>query len=375
MIKRLLLCGAVLFAVNVFSFTPTVSAQTIDGSIVIQTMDATKALVAGTHLVLTDTETNQVREGTTSKSGTYTFGDLPPASYTLTVDHAGFSSVNYASVLVQAGVATPLNITLAVGSDTQKIEVSGTSAPLIETSSNTLSTTVDMTEINNLPVANRSLLSLQALTPGYASINGNGTGTFNGTAQAAYEANLDGINSTSQRGKSGAGSGAAVTFRVENIQEFTVQSGELAPSQGGGQSAAQTLLVTNRGTNKYHGRLFENYQMDSLNAAPWANGFLTTPQHKPHLIINDFGASVGGPIFKDKFFFFGNFSGRISPNAAVLTAVVPTDRALQGYYRYCNTTTPLQQAGATSPRSTYCSGLLRMAWMETSTEASSFRKS
>ena len=363
MIKQLLLCGAILFAANVFCISPTVSAQTTDGSITVETMDATKALVPGTHLVLTDTETNVVREGTTLRSGTFTFGALPPSNYRLTADHIGFSSPVYDHIVVQAGVATPLNITLKVGSDTQKVDVSALSVPVIETSSNTLSTSINLEEVNNLPFGNRNVLALQALTPGYASTTGNGTGTFNGTPQAAYQANLDGINSTSDRGKAGGGSGSAITLRIENIQEFTVQSGELSPSQGGGQSAAQTLFVTKRGTNKFHGSLFENHQEDAFNAYPWNYGFQSPRLHKPHLLINDFGASVGGPVFKDKLFFFVNVSGHIQPGDSVNSAVVPTLAAVAGNYTYAvagggtSTINVLQGAGAVGLDSTINGGI------------------
>ncbi len=353
MFKRLLSGPAtLLFAGIMLSLATVVSAQTTNGSITIQTMDATKALLPGTHLVLRDNETNVTRQGTTLSSGTFTFTALPPASYHLSVERAGFASVNYDSIVVQAGVATPLDITLKVGSETQVVDVSAISAPVIEVSSNTLSTSINLNEVNNLPVGNRSLLGIQALSPGYASTTGNGSGTFNGTPQAAYQANVDGINATSERFKTGSGSGAAVTFRVENIQEFTVQSGELPPSQGGGQSATQTLFVTNRGTNKFHGRIFENHQDETLNAYPWSYGFQSPRLAKPHLVINDFGGAIGGPIFKSRLFFFANFSARISPNAATIATTVPTAAALAGNYSYFNasgtvsTINVLQGAGA-----------------------------
>src|SRR6185312_6717888 len=158
MIKRLLLSCAVLFAVNVFSPTPAVSAQDTAGSITVQTMDATKALIPGTHLVLTDIETNVAREGTTLSSGTFSFQALPPATYRLTVEHAGFSPVNYDEIVVQAGVSTPLNIVLKIGTATQEVNVSSVNSPVIETSSNQLSTSIDLNEVNNLPVQGRSLL-------------------------------------------------------------------------------------------------------------------------------------------------------------------------------------------------------------------------
>jgi hypothetical protein len=319
--------------VIVFSFVPFVaSAQTTNGSITIQTMDSTKALLPGTRLVLTDSETGVSREGTTLSSGTFTFGALPPSSYRLTVEHAGFNRVEFDSVVVQAGVATPLDIILKVGSTAQEINVSSALGPVIETSSNQLSTSVDLNQVNNLPVLGRSLFGLQALTPGYTSPTGTGTGTFNGTANASYGASIDGVNSTSLRMDAGPGPGASITFRTENIQEFTVQSGELDPSQGGGRSAAQSLFVTKRGTNKFHGRVFEDFRNAALNANTWASGI--THQRKGHLILNDFGASVGGPIFRDRLFFFGSYSQNISPNTNSFAPVVPTAAAQQGNYTY-----------------------------------------
>jgi hypothetical protein len=332
MIKRLLLSCAVLLAVNVFSLTPTVSAQATAGSITVQTMDATKALIPGTHLVLTDIDTNVAREGTTLSSGTFSFEALPPATYRLTVEHTGFSPVNYDEVVVQAGVSTPLNIVLKVGTTTQEVNVSSVNSPVIETSSNQLSTSIDLNEVNNLPVSGRSLLSLEALTPGYSSATGTGTGTFNGTPNASYGASIDGVNSTSLRMDSGGGPGASITFRPENIQEFTVQSGELDPSQGGGRSATQSLFVTNRGTNKFHGRVFEDFQNAALNANTWVSGI--THARIGHLILNDFGGSVGGPVLKDRLFFFGTYAQNISPSTLSWTPTVITAAAQLGNYTY-----------------------------------------
>jgi len=207
MLKGLLSRAAILVSAGImFSLVSTaVLAQTTTGSITVQTMDATKALVTGAQLVLTDNQTGTTRKGMTLSSGTFTFEGLSPSSYHLTVEHAGFSSVDYDSIVVQAGVATPVNIILKVGAITQEVNVSAVSVPVIEVSSNTLSTSVDLTEVNDLPVANRSLIGIQALSPGFASTTGNGTGTFDGTPQAAYQANVDGINSTSDRFKPAPG--------------------------------------------------------------------------------------------------------------------------------------------------------------------------
>src|ERR1019366_10711866 len=112
MFKRLLSAPATLILAGIMlSLATAVSAQTTSGSITIQTMDSTKALLPGTHLLLTDNGTGVTREGTTLHSGTFTFEALPAATYRLKVEHDGFASVNYDSIVVQAGVATPINIT------------------------------------------------------------------------------------------------------------------------------------------------------------------------------------------------------------------------------------------------------------------------
>ncbi len=235
MFKRLLSRPAILIVLGItFSLASSVaSAQTADGSITVQTMDTTKALVPAAHLVLTDNETGVAREGTTLSSGTYTFTALPPSTYRLTADHAGFSTVNYDSIVVQAGVATPVNIILKVGATTQEVSISAVSQPVIETSSNQLSTSINLEEVNDLPVNGRSLIGLQALAPGYSSVTPTSNGTFNGTAAASYGASIDGVIATSLRMDAGSGSRAAITFRTEDSQEFTVQSKNLDPSQGG----------------------------------------------------------------------------------------------------------------------------------------------
>src|ERR1035437_4613220 len=106
MFKRLLSAPATLILAGIMlALATVVSAQTTNGSITIQTMDSTKALLPGTHLLLTDTETNVTREGTTLGSGTFTFAALPPTTYRLTVEHTGFSTVNYDNIVVTPGVA------------------------------------------------------------------------------------------------------------------------------------------------------------------------------------------------------------------------------------------------------------------------------
>jgi len=315
----------------------SMAQATSTGSIVLQVMDSTKAALPATRLVLIDKSTNVTRIADTLKTGSYIFQALPYGHYQLTVTHEGFQATVYDDIVVQAGRDTGVNATLAVGVVADKVEVSSLSVPVIETQSNTLSTSLDLKQVLNLPVIGRDLVQLSYLAPGYAHSGtdtgaGSADGSFNGTAGSAFQANIDGVNATSSRFKTGYANLSAVSPRVENIQEFTIQTGELDPSQGAGQSAVQTLFVTNRGTNRFHGRLYLDHQNGGLNANTWTNNAYHVKRSK--LVLNDFGASVGGPIWKNRLFFFGSYSQSILPSSQLLQATVPTAAAAAGLYTY-----------------------------------------
>lgn len=337
---------------------------TTSGSIIIQTMDSTKALLPGAHLVLQDKSTNVTREADTLSSGNYTFYGLTPGDYRLTISHAGFSPELHESIVVQAGHGTTLDVVLNVGGDNQKVDVLAVTVPVIETSSNILSTTVDLTQTQDLPLQGRDLTQLIALAPGFAGTStSSGSGTFNGTAGAAFQANIDGVNATESRFKSAGGNGNSVAARVEDIQEFTVQTGELDPSQGAGQSAVQVLFVTNRGANKFHGRAFEDFQGAFLNANSWGND--NAGQVKPNFTLHDFGISVSGPLWRDKLFFFGSFAENRTTVNNRASSTVPTAAAIAGIYSYFNTgggisTINVLQVGQAAGCST-CSGTINSA--------------
>jgi hypothetical protein len=357
--------GAALLTVNVFLVSSQLLGQAItSGSIVVQTTDPTKALVSGSHLVLQDKSTNVTRNADTLTSGSYTFYGLTPGDYRLTILHAGFSPETYESIIVQAGHGTTLDVVLRVGGENQKIEVSAITVPVIETSSNILSTTVDLQQTQDLPLQNRDLTQLIALAPGFAgTTTSSSSGTFNGTAGAAFQANVDGVNATASRFKSGGGNGNSVQARLEDIHEFTVQTGELDPSQGAGQSAVQVLFVTNRGANKFHGRAFEDFQGAFLNANSWIND--NTGLAKPNFTLHDFGISVSGPIWRDKLFFFGSFAENRTTVNNKESSTVPTAAAVAGNYSYFNanggvSTINVLQAAQAAGCST-CSGVINPA--------------
>lgn len=303
------------------------------GKVTVTVFDPSKAVLSGAALELQDLATNDKRAGVTQDSGVYTFVNLSNGTYKLTISKTGFETRVYGSVVVHAGLVTDINASLAVGAVEQSIEVSGSSIPLVETSASNLGATIDTTTIDKLPISGRDLTQLASYVPGAVKYGDGSGGTWNGLPQIAVVQTIDGIQSNFSRQKFlNDTSQNLVQPRVENIAEMAVQTGQLDVDQGFGQAAMSVNYATKRGTNQYHGRVFEDFQNSWLNANSWTNK--ATGVERGHFILNDFGASIGGPIIKDKLFFFGTWAQNIQPNPWPMSADVLTPAAQAGNFTY-----------------------------------------
>src|SRR5262249_43345624 len=151
----------------------------------------------------------------------------------------------------------------------ETVEVSSSASPLIEETSNAVGTTVDLKQIESLPLLGRDLTALSRLVPGYTGSGSNGT--WDGLPAIAQGNNIDGVIGSSSRMKFGGNAQPAVAPRLEDIQEMTVQTEQLDLNQGFGQANMQINFVTRRGTNRYHGRVFEDFRNTALDANSWVN--------------------------------------------------------------------------------------------------------
>jgi hypothetical protein len=275
-----------------------------EGTIVVTVEDASGGVVPGTALILVDLGTNYARRACTRENGEFTFVNLSIGAYKLNATHAGYKTTVMERVEVHASQTTDLRVHLAVGEQTVTVEVKASTTPLLEVGSNSIGTVVDMKQIEDLPLTGRDLTALATLTPGYSGANG--MGEWNGQPLISQGSNIDGTIGESSRMKIFGNVEPAVTPRIEDIAEMTVQTDQLDLDQGYGQTVMQANFVTRRGTNKYHGRFFENFHNDGLNANSWTNDL--TGQAKPKSIYNDFGGSVGGPVLVNKLFFFASFA-------------------------------------------------------------------
>jgi len=326
--KSAALCVVLTFAFLCCSaLLPAAFGQhSTEGTVAVTVLDPSGSIVPGADVELVDLGTGTARKAQTQEAGTYTFVNLSIGTYRLSVSKSGFKSQVFNTVIVQATKTTAVNATLAVGTQSETVEVTATASPVIETTSSAIGTVIDLKQIEDLPIQGRNLTQMTQLVPGYTGTLNDGGGTWNGLPSIAQGNSIDGVTGSAGRMKFGGAAEPAVEPRVENIQEMTVQTDQLDLNQGYGTSTMQINFVTRRGGNSLHGRVYEDFQNAALNAANWRDDFLNaqTPGSvpPPHLILNEFGGSLGGPIIKNKLFFFGSMSFHKQPSATTALATV-----------------------------------------------------
>lgn len=311
--------------------------QNLAGTVAVSVFDQAGASVPGAQLQIKNLATNDTRRAETQQNGTYSFPDLTFGTYELIVTKDGFATQVFQSVLVQTARVTTVKVVLAVAAAQQTVTVSETVSSLVETDSTVLSNTIDTKQVVNLPLAGRNVMSLAFLVPGWAS-GGTGTsGTWNNMpGGAVVSADFDGVPGISNRFRSGGFNygTTVVQPRIEDVAEMTVQTAQLDLS-GSGTSSMRIAIVGRRGTNQFHGRLYEDFRNTVLNSNSWSNNARRIPRSITKL--NEFGGNIGGPIKKDKIFFFGTWSQRMQPNTQVVNTTVLNPATQQGNFTYTNT--------------------------------------
>src|SRR5215813_1692723 len=290
------------------------------GSISGTVKDSSGAFVPGVKLTLKSTSTNSTVNSVTNPSGEFQFLQLSPESYSLTAESAGFKRATVTSVLVQVDQVTHLDLTLEVGSVNDSVQVESV-APLLENDKTTLSSVVDTRTIGNMPLNARQYLDLALLTPGaLPSVPGQQGGGFN-VAGARSQSNLfllDGVSNMDTQIGSALGN-----FRITDaVQEFAVQTSVPTAEFGRGHGA-QVSIVTKSGTNAFHGSIFEYLRNSDFDAADFFTNRLGGTKNTLHR--NQYGAAAGGPIRKDKTFFFASWEGFRQVNPTVSSTRVPSD--------------------------------------------------
>lgn len=289
-------------------------AQTDQGRITGTVRDQNGGLVPGASVVVKNARTGEERTVSANGEGVYILPALRASQYTVTVSAPNFAVTTITGVQLAVGQEQTLDVTVSPSGVSESIDVvAGASEAAIDTGSARLGATVDQREVVGLPLNGRQLSQLYLQAPG--SVN-SGSGTFgdirfSGRAVNQNIVRYDGVEGSAiiDASPGNLNGEIASPFRLqsslENVQEFRVDSNNY-PAEYGTGTGGQISVVTKSGSNKFHGSIFEYLRNDVLDAA---NFFDNIVGSKSPLRLNQFGGSVGGPIIKDKFFFFGSYEG------------------------------------------------------------------
>jgi hypothetical protein len=335
------LCQLIAFLlVASLAFVPEIvrgQART-EGQLSGKIVDPSGAVVPNGKLTLSQASTGISLSATANASGEYVFPTVLPGTYKLTVDAKGFSQAIYNEVHVYTGRTTDLNLNLKVGSTSESVDVSA-AGEVLETTTNTLATTVVADSIQDLPLNGRDVLPFAQLVPG-AQVGGDlRFTTYNSMPNAAISISVDGTNNNFQRFRtSTTGFFEAAALRVGAIDEVSVSTSNLT-ADAAAEGAVTLRFTTKRGTNQFHGNAFWQAYNSYFNANSFQNDAylaagLTSLGRKQPFHTNDFGANIGGPIIKNKLFFFFNYEWENQPSTVLFTEGVLTPAAQAGTFTY-----------------------------------------
>ena len=311
--------------------------QTSSASISGRINDPSGAPIAGARIRATNVETNLTREVTSADSGSYTIPLLPVGAYSIEVEAQGFKAVQRKGIVLQIATNQELNFSLQIGDVSEVVNVEA-SAPLLETETHSTGTVIENKKIVELPLNSRTFYGLAYLVPGVMPPAQNSTlgyrGGFNvsGSSETSNNFTVNGIDNNND-------SINAPSFRpsVDSIEEFKVQTG-MYSAEYGRSSGGQVVVTTKSGTNVLHGSAFEFLRNQVLDA----RNLFTPPGGNPAFKRNQFGATLGGPIIKNKTFFFFSYEGLQLRQEIAAIGTVPLPEMINGDFRsLLNLSTPI----------------------------------
>ena len=321
----LLLCGAA-----------AATAQTFRGGIRGTVTDATGAAISGATVTATQVRTGLVRTAVTDGTGSYGFSELPLGEYNVAAALSGFTAQTVKGVAVDASATRRVDLVLTAGERTESVEVVA-AASLVDSTGNTQGGTIKGEQAAELPVNGRDFTKLLSLVPGTtadpSSINDSpgSFGLFSANGNRGRSNNYlldgtdmnDGYRNLPAINQGGVFGTPSTILPVDAVEEFPVLSGTEA--EYGRNSGAIVNIVTKSGSNDWHGSAFEYFRDDSLGAR---NYFNPAPNPKNDFRNHQFGASLGGPVVKDKTFFFLAYEGQRERGGIPSLGRVPTPQEL-----------------------------------------------
>ncbi|HKR26755.1 MAG TPA: carboxypeptidase regulatory-like domain-containing protein [Acidobacteriaceae bacterium] len=324
-------------------------AQVDEGSITGTVTDTSGAVVPNAQVTLLNTDQGITVQTTTGPSGSYTFSPVRAGHYTITVTAQGFAKTTQTDLTLNVAQVLQANIQLKVGSASETVRVTE-APPLLQTQEASTGQVIGSEEVPNLPLNGRNFTFLAQLGAGMqspqADTRGNAsTGAFSANGERPAQNNylLDGIDNNSNNVDFLNGTNYVILPPVDAIQEFKVQTGDYSAELGRAAGAVLNATVKS-GTNSLHGDVFEFFRNDKLDAADWFENNTAHPV-KGEYRFNQFGGTIGGPIIRNKLFFFGDYQGTRRVQGTSANPLVPTVNERKSNYTNLQDILT-QQAGA-----------------------------
>jgi hypothetical protein len=322
------LSGCLLLLASLFT-TGRASAQSSTGAIAGTVTDPNGLAVSGAKVLIHSADTGLDQSLTTNEAGSYVAPYLQPGNYVVTGTMTGFQTVASQTIAVHVGDKITFDLQMPLGTQTTSVTVTE-EVPLIETEKTSSSQTVDQGLVSALPLAGRRWEDFTLLTPAVTTDGNSGLTSFRGISGLYNGNSVDGANNTQAFFSEARGRAIIVTYvySPDSVKEFEVSNSNYSAEYG--QAAGGVVnAVTRSGTNQLHGDLFydvRNQNWNALDPVSKAGGIFTKPVHQQ----NHFGGSVGAPIVKDKFFFFGTYDGFRKVNPILYTST-STQAGIQAF--------------------------------------------
>ena len=304
----------------------SVQGQTIFGRISGTVQDKSGAVVPNATVTVTNTGTNLVRTATTDGSGFYTVTNLPVGTYTVSTEQKGFKQVMRGDNVLGADAHLTVDLTLEPGDVSETVQIATSAGETINTTSGEVERVVNQQQVQDLALNGRNYMQLTTLIPGVPLLTDDQLALMtglsvsqpvNGTRGNQNLLTVDGGFNLD----SGSNSSQINNVGIDFVQEVDIKTANFS-AEFGRNSGASINIVTRRGENRFHGSAFEYVRNDKLDANNFFNNAKAIP--KPTLRYNDFGGSFGGPIKKDKFFFFGGLEWKLIRRTSGATRTLPS---------------------------------------------------
>src|SRR5437867_5046715 len=301
-------------------------------------VDSSGAVIPGAAVTARHNATGAEFKAVTAENGTFTIPALDPGEYTVTIFLAGFKQAGLSNTKLDVGVPRTVRATLEIGATSELVTVEA-GAEILQTQSANIATTISVNQISNLPLVSRNPLNFLALLAGVNTAGQIRDSTVNGLPQSAIDITLDGINIQDNFNKTTDGFFTRVPTSIDSVEEVTISSAT-PDAQAGAQGAIQIKFITRSGTNDFHGSIYEYHRNPALNSNYWFSNRDQPPDPqtgkapRARIPFNQYGVRLGGPIVRNKAFFFVNYEEFRQPSQVNRQRTILSPLTQSGIFQY-----------------------------------------